>query len=153
MSVFDKQRQPVTRYRSPDRPRYRPDGIDARDSWIYELRPESNVPHVATAEQRYWQGKLSQPEFRGKCKQAVASNVTRNRNPEGKHPLVPAVATTKVMQLPPMKMTVRSSRVAAQAEAETRAFCDALAVELGVPPRRPLPPSPRAPSDPAATMA
>lgn len=112
-------------YAQPPLLKYRPQGT-SRDTWIYDLKPLTQVQHTKTLEELYWESKLGKPEFRGKAKSARISSQDRGSGVKVQGHMVPRVAGLFEDHLPP----VASHRTYAQLRPEQRAANEALSNRL-----------------------
>jgi hypothetical protein len=116
--------------------RYKPNG-GGRDLWIDGLATETKGIHFVSDTELYWQSKLGQPEFRGKCKAAMCSKPDRWLLYPGlrkvhNHPLIPQAATMakQINAMPPVKRTVFSGQWRVVEERNNAFKCDNLLDQL-----------------------
>jgi hypothetical protein len=115
---------------------YRRDGSGAaRDTWVAAHRPTTQGNRLKSPEERYWEGQLGQPEYRGKCKSSVGIG-SGERQPRRKVPLIPHAAPpasvhTALSGGPRSRgMTTRTPQARRHEAAVAAQRCDELTAQL-----------------------
>lgn len=116
-------------YAAPVPPKYRPEGVGARDRWVQAAI--NNNHSDGTREDTNGKQPQPSPEYRGKFMGALQSTAERRKNRTQLRPLVPAVAfRMRLPLLPPTRDVTVSPRSAREVHAHNALITDELAKEL-----------------------